>query len=196
MAQWPGTPAVVIGRGYDVLAANPLADVLFDGFAHRPNLLVKLFLDPDARIFYPDWEQVARYTVAGFRLLQGQSPDDPRIRQVVEQLSAASPEFVEMWVRHEAPRQAADQQAVPPPRSRRPHTVDQRLRRALLARPGTGRLPRRARLHQRRGLSPARHAGRHPTTGSAPRIRLAWAARTEPAGRDQDLEQEVTGLDS
>ena len=102
MAQWPGTPAMVIGRAYDVLAANPLADALFVGFARGPNLLVKLFLDPDARVFYPDWEQAARYAVAGFRLLQGQSPDDPRIRQVVEELSAASPEFVEMWARHEA----------------------------------------------------------------------------------------------
>lgn len=102
MEMWPDTPAIVLGRAYDVLAGNELAYALFDGFKQGANLLVKIFLDPGARSFYPDWEQVARYTVAGFRLLQGRSPDDPRIREVVAQLSDRSPEFVEMWGRHEA----------------------------------------------------------------------------------------------
>ena len=40
--------------------------------------------------------------MAGFRLMQGRSPDDPRIREVIAELSDQSPEFVEMWGRHEA----------------------------------------------------------------------------------------------
>jgi hypothetical protein len=63
--------------------------------------MLKMFLDSDATSFYPDWEQVARHAVAGFRLLQGRTPDDPRIREVVEELSRRSPVFVEMWERHE-----------------------------------------------------------------------------------------------
>ncbi|HEY0949601.1 helix-turn-helix transcriptional regulator [Nocardioides sp.] len=99
---WPDTPALVLGRAYDVLAGNDLAYALFDGFRQGPNLLLKMFLDPGARSFYLDWEQVARYTVAGFRLLEGRWPNDPRIREVVAELSRRSPEFVEMWQRHEA----------------------------------------------------------------------------------------------
>jgi transcriptional regulator with XRE-family HTH domain len=102
MDMWPDTPAIVLGRAYDVLAGNPLAYALFDGFKQGPNLLMKIFLDPDARSFYPDWEEVARYTVAGFRLLQGRTPDDQRILEVTAELSRHSPDFVEMWERHEA----------------------------------------------------------------------------------------------
>jgi transcriptional regulator with XRE-family HTH domain len=102
MDLWPDTPAIVLGHAYDVLAGNPLAYALFDGFKQGPNLLMKIFLDPDARSFYPDWEEVARYTVAGFRLLQGRTPSDPRILEVIAELSRRSPEFVELWETHEA----------------------------------------------------------------------------------------------
>jgi transcriptional regulator with XRE-family HTH domain len=102
MDMWPDNPAIVLGRAYDVLAGNQLAYALFDGFQHGPNLLMKIFLDPGARSFYPDWERVARYTVAGFRLLEGRAPNDPRIREVVDELSRRSADFAEMWNRHEA----------------------------------------------------------------------------------------------
>ena len=102
LARWSDTPAIVLGRAYDVLAGNDLAFALFDGFEQGANLLHTIFLDPGARSFYPDWEQVARYTVAGFRIMQGRNPDDPRIREVVARLSSESADFVAMWERHEA----------------------------------------------------------------------------------------------
>lgn len=40
--------------------------------------------------------------MAGFRLMQGRTPRDPRIAEVVDELSRRSPEFVAMWERHEA----------------------------------------------------------------------------------------------
>lgn len=102
MDTWSDSPALILGRAYDVLAGNELAYALFDGFRQGPNLMLKMFLDPDARSFYPDWEQVARYTVAGFRVLEGRAPNDPRIRRILAELTAESPAFVEMWERHEA----------------------------------------------------------------------------------------------
>jgi len=102
MDLWPDTPALILGRAYDVLAGNALAYALFEGFQQGPNLMRKVFLDPDARTFYPDWEEVAGNTVAGFRVLQGRTPHDPRIREVIAELSRRAPEFVEMWERHEA----------------------------------------------------------------------------------------------
>lgn len=102
LERWPDTPALVLGTAYDVLAGNQLAYALFDGFQQGPNLMLKVFLDPDARSFYPDWDQVARATVAGFRVLQGRTPDHPRIRQVIHDLTENSAEFVEIWQRHDA----------------------------------------------------------------------------------------------
>lgn len=102
MEMWPDNPALVLGRAYDVLAGNRLAYALFEGFTQGPNLMLKVFLDPDARRFYPDWPEIARNTVAGFRVLEGRSPHDPRIRELIAELTQGSPEFVDMWKRHEA----------------------------------------------------------------------------------------------
>lgn len=104
---WPDNPAIVLGRAYDVLAGNRLAYALFEGFAQGPNLLAKVFLDPHARSFYPDWELAAANTVAGFRLLHGAAPHDPRIREVLEAVLAASPDFVRLWERHDVRRKQA-----------------------------------------------------------------------------------------
>ncbi|MDP4500554.1 helix-turn-helix transcriptional regulator [Nonomuraea turcica] len=99
---WPHNPALVLGRAYDVLAGNRLGYALFEGFHGGANLLVKLFLDPDARSFYGDWEAAAVNTVAGFRLLHGQYPHHPRVREVLGLMLDRSPEFAELWRRNEA----------------------------------------------------------------------------------------------
>lgn len=102
MEMWSDNPAMVLGKAYDVLAGNPLAYALFDGFRHGPNLLVKVFLDPRARTFYPDWDLAASNTVAGFRVRHGASPHDPRVREVLQTVRAHSPDFAAMWERHDA----------------------------------------------------------------------------------------------
>jgi transcriptional regulator with XRE-family HTH domain len=102
MAAWPNNPAVVYNRAFDVLASNAIADALFHDWAHSANLMHVVFTDPAARTFYRDWPEVARNSVAGFRLGYGTAPDDPRIRQVLTELLAASPEFAELWAAHDA----------------------------------------------------------------------------------------------
>ncbi|MEV6758607.1 helix-turn-helix transcriptional regulator [Streptomyces sp. NPDC051214] len=102
MDAWPHNPAVVHNRAYDVLASNTIADALFHGWAHSRNLMHVVFTDPAARSFYRDWYDVARNSVAGFRLGHGVAPDDPRVRQVLGELLERSPEFAELWARHDA----------------------------------------------------------------------------------------------
>ncbi|MGV9820717.1 helix-turn-helix transcriptional regulator [Nocardia xishanensis] len=102
VAAWPNNPAVVYNRAYDVLAANAIADALFSGWRHSRNLVRTVFTDPAARSFYRDWPDVARNVVAGFRLGYGAAPHDPRVRQVLTDLLGASPEFAELWARHDA----------------------------------------------------------------------------------------------
>jgi transcriptional regulator with XRE-family HTH domain len=99
---WPHHPAIVLGRAYDVLARNALGDALFSGFRRGANLLHVVFLDPDAPAFYADWERAAANTVAGFRLLHGAAPDDPRICELLRELLTVSPEFARLWTLHDA----------------------------------------------------------------------------------------------
>lgn len=102
MDRWPDTPALVLGRAYDVLASNQLGDALFDGFSFSTNLIEKVFLDPASRSFYADWEAAAANTVAGFRLAQGAWRDAPRIGEVVDRLLHDSAEFRQMWQHNDA----------------------------------------------------------------------------------------------
>ncbi len=97
MSSWSHNPALVLGRAYDVLAANRMGAALFSGFPYSDNLLIKVFCDPASRSFYADWRTSAANTVAGFRLAEGAARDDPRIRQVVDELLQRSPEFRQMW---------------------------------------------------------------------------------------------------
>ncbi len=119
-------PALVYNRALDVLAANPVAELLFDGHgvlrevpgSPAPdgcgcsdegqrlsplarNLVHEVFLDPRARELYVDWADVADSTVGTLRLSHGEDPDDPRARRVVAHLLERSPEFRSRWERHD-----------------------------------------------------------------------------------------------
>ncbi|WP_406632745.1 helix-turn-helix transcriptional regulator [Amycolatopsis sp. WGS_07] len=101
MDAWPQTPAVVLGRTMTVLAANLLGEALFGGHEHSGDLLRLVFLDPDAREFYPDWEQVAVNTVGGLRSAAGTDLDDPLLIEAVGELSLKSADFRRLWARHD-----------------------------------------------------------------------------------------------
>lgn len=105
---WPDTPALVLGHAYDVLAANRLAEALFGGFGSSSNLLHRVFVAPDARTFYADWETVAEHSVAGFRMHHGAAPHDARIVEVLRDVLARSPEFARLWERHDARQKRSD----------------------------------------------------------------------------------------
>jgi transcriptional regulator with XRE-family HTH domain len=98
---WTAQPAVIVGRYRDVLAANRLAQVLNPGFVPGRNLLRHVFLDPEGREYYLDWEQIAEGAVAGLRASAGTQPDDPRLTQLVGELSVKSQDFRQMWARHD-----------------------------------------------------------------------------------------------
>ena len=101
MDAWPQTPALVLGRCLAVLAGNSLGKALFGGHEHSEDLIRLVFLDPDAREFYPDWERVAVNTVGGLRATAGLDPDDPLLIETVGELSVKSPEFRRLWARHD-----------------------------------------------------------------------------------------------
>ena len=96
-----GMPAFVEGRYFDVLAANPLATALSPRLRVGANRLRDVFLDPEEKALYPDWESATERLVAGFRESVGTDTDDQRFIDLVGELSLASPRFRTLWARHD-----------------------------------------------------------------------------------------------
>ncbi|MEU6236206.1 helix-turn-helix transcriptional regulator [Kitasatospora sp. NPDC047058] len=101
MNGWSGTPALVVSGALDVLALNPLAAALYSAFAQPRNLVRMTFLDPAADAFHRDRSRAARAAVAALREAAGRDRDDPRIIELVGELSLKSRAFAELWARHE-----------------------------------------------------------------------------------------------
>ncbi|MEU1268779.1 helix-turn-helix transcriptional regulator [Streptomyces sp. NPDC005799] len=101
MHDWHRTPAVVLDHCLTVVAHNALGTALFAGHTYSEDLVRLVFLDPDARTFYPDWERVAVNTVGGLRSSAGTGHDDPRLIRTVGELSLKSAEFRRLWARHD-----------------------------------------------------------------------------------------------
>ncbi|WP_204006342.1 helix-turn-helix transcriptional regulator [Virgisporangium aurantiacum] len=98
---WPDTPAMVVGRYLDVLANNRLAAAVNHCSVKGQNQVRVVFLDPDARRIYADWPTVAAETVATLRATAGGDLDDPRLTDLVGELSLKSEDFRRLWARHD-----------------------------------------------------------------------------------------------
>ncbi len=94
-------PAFVYGPGMDILAWNRLGNRLaFDHDALPPselNAARLMFLHPQARELYPDWEDLAAELVSALRAEVGHFPDHGRPHQVMCELRDVSPEFRRFW---------------------------------------------------------------------------------------------------
>ncbi|MFD7513115.1 helix-turn-helix domain-containing protein [Streptomyces sp. NPDC059853] len=113
----PATPAFVINRTLDILAANAVAGALFSPFARADNLARMTFLDPAAPAFHSRWGYTARTTVAHLREAAGHDPDDPRLRTLVAGLSAESAEFARLWAAHDVQAKTSDTKHLRHPRT-------------------------------------------------------------------------------
>jgi transcriptional regulator with XRE-family HTH domain len=104
-----GVPALVLGRGTDVLAWNAMGHALFAGHiepdspaepTRRPNMTRMVFLDPHTRELYVDWKAKARSAVAHLRMAAGRNPDDERLNCLIGELTVKSAEFAALWRSH------------------------------------------------------------------------------------------------
>ncbi|MFC4907396.1 helix-turn-helix transcriptional regulator [Actinomadura gamaensis] len=100
MDGYPHTPAFVMNRTLDILATNALADALYRPFDPADNLARMTFLDPAGRRFYTDWDRAAQATVANLRQAAGFDPDDPRLAELVRDLTERSADFARLWNAH------------------------------------------------------------------------------------------------
>ncbi|WP_030183046.1 helix-turn-helix transcriptional regulator [Streptomyces violaceorubidus] len=94
------TPAFVMSRTLDLLAANALADALHAPFTPADNLARMVFLDPVGRQFYPDWDRAAQAVVANLRQAAGFDPEHPGLADLVDTLTEHSAVFRRLWAEH------------------------------------------------------------------------------------------------
>jgi transcription regulator MmyB-like protein len=99
---WHNTPAYVQSPLQDVLAANRLAVALSPVFRPGGNILRSVLLDPEVQEFLPGWQARVGSLIAALRAMVGPDVDDPRLNDLVGELSVKSELFRRLWPRHDA----------------------------------------------------------------------------------------------
>jgi transcriptional regulator with XRE-family HTH domain len=95
-------PVSVMNRFGDVLANTPLAAALMPGLPAGVNAYRATFLDPAVRELFGDgWDRIARSVVAGLRAVSADASGDPRLVDLVGELSLESEVFRRLWARHD-----------------------------------------------------------------------------------------------
>jgi transcriptional regulator with XRE-family HTH domain len=98
-------PALVKGRRWDVLAANPAARELFTDWEQLPagqrNLVRWMFLTDRAREVYLEWEPEARAMLGRFRLAAARHPQDPDFAALIAELQRDSQHVRDWWPGHD-----------------------------------------------------------------------------------------------
>ncbi|MET8769124.1 helix-turn-helix transcriptional regulator [Streptomyces sp. NPDC004658] len=95
------TPAVILGPRSDILAANDAARALFSVMGTETNMLRFVFLHPESRRFYRDWDEIAWTCVAGLRAAASLNTDDSALHALIGQLSMHSEEFSRLWAKYD-----------------------------------------------------------------------------------------------
>lgn len=98
-------PATLVNARWDLLASNDAARDLFADWHTLPcvhrNTLWCCVTEPNARSFLLDYDDTISYLVARFRAAYGHHLDDPEWVEDIRRLADVSPEFAELWARHD-----------------------------------------------------------------------------------------------
>jgi transcriptional regulator with XRE-family HTH domain len=104
-------PAHILSPYSDILAANPESLALHVGLDEWPpqhrNTIRYLFRHPATRALFPDWDRLARITVARTHRLAAHSPA-PELTALIDELHTHSREFADLWARHEVSGRGGD----------------------------------------------------------------------------------------
>jgi len=98
-------PACVRNARHDILAFNTAYDTLMGPLRDVPfedrNSMWRVFTRPECRASMLDWEEGTRRMVAEYRAAMAEHVAEPAWKCLVSRLTKASPEFAEIWERHE-----------------------------------------------------------------------------------------------
>jgi hypothetical protein len=98
-------PACIRNARHDILAWNAAFDRVMGPLAGLPfeerNSLWRMFTNAQCRAATLDWEEATRRMVAEYRAAMAEHLAEPAWKCLVARLTKASPEFAELWERHE-----------------------------------------------------------------------------------------------
>ena len=98
-------PALIVNGRYDILAFNRMWASGFPDIETVPledrNALWLLFTHPHWRRVLLDWDDAAARMVAQYRAAMAEHVAEPAWKALVARLHRASPEFAEVWARHD-----------------------------------------------------------------------------------------------
>ncbi len=99
--QMTDLPAIVQNDRADVVATNALARALYSGLLSSPvsagNHARYIHLDPGARSFYRDWDQVASDSAAMLHMAAAKNPLDSDLSNLIGELATRSEDFRVRW---------------------------------------------------------------------------------------------------
>jgi hypothetical protein len=90
------------------------------------NFMRLLFADPRLRSLYPEWEELARAVVSYMRMEAARKPDDPRLAELVGDLSIRDAQFRQWWASTHVPSSAAERAGTTTPSSARSRSTGTR----------------------------------------------------------------------
>lgn len=108
------TPALIVSNLGETLVQNRMAEALLGDKSGYTGLgrseIYRWFTDPTSRQRYPekDRDQQSRAQVANLRVAYGQLGPHSAAGEIARVLQKASPEFAELWGRHEVAQRFAD----------------------------------------------------------------------------------------
>ncbi|MEV0030020.1 helix-turn-helix transcriptional regulator [Nocardia sp. NPDC050793] len=109
---WAPRPAILRDPYWNLLAINDATRSVFGYGDTDRNCLISFFTNARYRGMHDPWASTAPLIVAAFRADAARAPGDPEFSRVVDELTAASPEFAELWARHDVGVPGQDVKAV------------------------------------------------------------------------------------
>lgn len=95
------SPAYIKTPTWDVVAWNRAATVVFTNYGalapEQRNILRIFFGDSNVRAKQADWQKVARFVIAAFRVDMARAGAPQHMKDLVEELCAMSSEFAALW---------------------------------------------------------------------------------------------------
>ncbi|WP_280920664.1 helix-turn-helix transcriptional regulator [Streptomyces sp. SPB4] len=108
MSSLGNVAAAVLNYRCDILAWNSLYHRLFaphlafdlpEDADRRPNIIKMNFLDDNVRALYVDWAAESESNVTYLRFIAGNHRHDPRLAELIGELTIRSVEFAALWCR-------------------------------------------------------------------------------------------------
>src|SRR6202042_3032478 len=106
ISSWPLTPAYVHDKCTHILAANTLATALCPFLTSGRNAMLDAFTEPEMRELRPDWDTMTARVVPHLRSIVGADTGDPRLVELVGELSLRSERFRTLWARQDVKQRA------------------------------------------------------------------------------------------